>query len=346
MSFIVKIILLSSFSYACIYADDSIYEDSYIDDTHNVLSDTVSDLSTSIDNMFSNTFSDSNTTSNNKITKKADSLDSFFQTKKFIEETDETFVLINFNSIFQSNGTHDFKYKIRAHVPLSRTKKNYNLFIEDITQDTVQNVLSNETLHDSSTPDIGINFFSPTTYGINSKYSIGTSGINPFVRARFNLNFKTKKWNIEPVQQFKYSTKHGFEEETNIYFDNLLSNSELLRYTVYRGTNENTEGMNYSFSASYVKTISQKTAVSISQVFFGNTKYQHITYNPNMTTNSTTFKGISSYFTSVNFRQNIWKKWFYYSLSPGVGFNRANEYKANYSMLFSIDMYFGKLYKK
>lgn len=341
-----KIILLTSLYYLTLYADTNSPESSYIDDTHNLLSDTVYSWSDSIDTTLSGSFSDSNLTKIEKTREKSNAIDSFFQTRKFIDETDQTFVRLNFNSFFQSKSNDNFKYKIRAHIPLSRTKKSYNLFIEDITQDNIKNTLSNENLNEGATPDIGINFFVPKTYGVNSKYSIGTSGVNPFIRARFNLNFKTDSWIIEPVQQFKYSSNHKFEEETNIYFDKLLSSSELLRFTIYRATQEEENGMDYAFIAQYYTTLKQHAAISISQSFSGNTQYQDITYNSDMSESTSTYKGINTYFTSLNWRQNVWKKWFYYEVTPGVSFSKQYDYEANYSVRFSIDMYFGKLYKK
>lgn len=348
MSFNHKLIILLLITTTHLYANQNNNENSYLDDTHSVISDTVHDWSHYIDKKLSG-YSDANISKNtqriNKTKAKSNSLDSFFHTKKFIDATQETFVRMNFNSFIQSKDKESFKYKIRAHIPLSRTKKSYNLFIEDITQENVKNSLTNND-NEVETPDIGINFFSPRTYGVNSKYSIGTSGINPFVRARFNLNYQTKTWVIQPVQLFKYSSNEKFEEETNIYFDKLLSSSELLRHILYRGTQEKRKGMDYGLIIQYFKSLKNDTAIQISQSFSGNTKYQSPTNNLDEVENMNTFKGIHDYYTGINWRQNIWKKWFYYEITPGVNFHRQYDYKANYSIRLSIDMYFGKLFKK
>ncbi len=351
MSIKYKFIFLLLLTYLHLNADTNAtknLENSYLDHTHNIISDTLHDWSDYLDKKLSS-HSDANNTQNspriNQTKAKAKSIDSFFQTRKFIDSTEETFVRINFNSFFQSRAKESFKYKIRAHIPLSRTKKSYNLFLEDITQDNLKSTLANQG-SDATSPDIGINYFAPDTYGINSKYSIGTSGINPFVRARFNLSYKTDNWIIQPVQLFKYSSNKKFEEETNIYFDKLLSNSELIRFTLYRATQEKERGMDYALVIEYFKSLKNKSAFGITQSFSGNTKYQDIPYNSNVTGNTEIFEGVNNYYTSIHWRQNIWKKWFYYELTPGVNFHRKRDYQPNYSILLSVDMYFGKFFKK
>ncbi|MFT5661053.1 MAG: hypothetical protein ACI9TV_001699 [Sulfurimonas sp.] len=337
--------LLSTFT---LYADINVQDEhSYLDNLHSSISDDVHTLSHSIDKLFSGSVDDQNTTLVNRspydTTK---SVDSFFQTNKFLNETEKTFLRVNFNSLFQTKHSSDFKYKIRARIPLSRTKKNYNLFIEDIQENGSNQVLKDESINQSSSTAIGVNYFAAKTYGIKSKYSIGTSGFNPFVRARYNLNYSLQDWFIEPVQTFKYSSNRKFEEETNVYFDKVIKDAELLRLTLYRHTQENVKGMDYAFSAQYFLPLKSQTAISISQVFVGNTKYLDIPYGSPTTQSYNTYGGINDYITTVNYRENIWKKWFFYELSPGVNFHRQHDYKVNYSMRFSIDIYFGQTYKK
>ncbi len=317
---------------------------SYIDTTHAIISDELESLSKSMDTALSSNFEKSNISKIDKVRAKSASLDSFFHTSKFIDETDETFVRINFNSFFQSKGKANFKAKVRAHIPLSRTKKHYNLFFEDITQDNLKNALKEN--EKTSSLAIGFNFFAPKTYGIKSKYSIGTSGIKPFLRARYDLNFQTHNWIIEPIQQFKYSSNKKFEEKTTIYFNKLFSSSELFRFLLFRATQEKEKGMDYGTSVQYFLTLDETTVISLKQSLFGNTKYQDISYKDDFTKDYKIFSGIHNYYTSLSWRKNIWKKWFYYELSPGVNFHKQNDFKVNYSIFFSIDIYLGKIYKK
>ena len=322
-------------------------EDSYIDNFHSSISNDVYTLSNSIDKFMSGAEDDKNSTTENKeLCDPTKSVDSFFQTNKFLNETEKTFLRVNFNSLFQTKGSNDFKYKVRARIPLSRTKRNYNLFIEDIQESGSNQELKDESINQSSSTAVGVNYFAPKTYGIKSKYSLGTSGFHPFIRARYNLNYELAHWNIEPVQTFKYSSSKKFEEETHIYLDKVIKDAELLRFTLYRHTQENVQGVDYALSAQYFLPLKNKAALSISQAFVGNTKYIDVPYGAIVPTNYNTYGGINNYATALNYRKNIWKKWFFYELSPGINFHRQHDYKVNYSLRFSIDMYFGQTYKK
>ena len=90
-------------------------ENSYVDDFHNSMSDSVFSLSKSIDKVLSNDYNDYNTSADiYDIEENADSMDSFFKTDKYIDETEETFFRVNFNTIFQSKGSNDFGYSNTA----------------------------------------------------------------------------------------------------------------------------------------------------------------------------------------------------------------------------------------
>lgn len=321
-------------------------EDTYVDSYHDSISDSVFTLSKSIDKLLSANYDDNNASSDTyDIKDQEESPDSFFKTSKYFDETEKTFLRVNFNSLFQTRGSNDFGYSIKARLPLSRTKKSYNLFIDDLTSDNPNSDITNQSRNQSKT-SVGINFFAPETLGITSKYSIGVRGFQPFVRARYNLNYTLGSWDIQPTQTFKYSSNKKYEEETHFYFDKKLENLNLLRFVMYRHTEEKESGMDYAFTAEYYHSLENHAALSISQTCTGNTKYKDFTYYPNNTSTYTTYGGIYDYATTINWRQNVWKKWFYYEISPGFNFHKQYDYKANYSLRFAIDMYFGKTYKQ
>lgn len=330
----------------CIVTINLHAEDSYVDDIHNSMSDQVFSLSKSIDKILSGNDKDFNPdTDAYDIQTQEESIDSFFKTSKYINETEKTFLRINFNSLIQTKDSNNFRYKVRARLPLSRTKKSYYLFIDDLTNENPNSEITNNSLHNSSHTTVGVNYFAPQTYGVESKYSIGVSGFDPFIRARYNLAYDVSSWEVEPVQTFKYSADDKFEEETSIYFDKKIADTDLLRFVLYRHSQEKKSGMDYAFSTHYYMPLENHIAISLSQSFAGNTKYEDITRFTNSNYTLKNFGGIYNYATTVNFRQNVWKKWFFYEIAPGVNFHREYDYKANYSVLFSIDMYFGKTYK-
>ena len=163
-----------------------------------------------------------------------------------------------------------------------------------------------------------------------------------FVRARFYMDILTNNWIIGPSQMFKYSFENKFEEETNIYFDNQFRDRSLLRVHLYRKTQDKIDGMDYALTLQYYWSPIKKMGLRVSQSFVGNTKYPYIADNNVDSPIIKTFGGINNYVTSFSLRQNIWRKWFFYEVRPGVNFHRDYDYEPNYTLHFLLDFHFGQ----
>lgn len=262
------------------------------------------------------------------------SIDAFFKSDKFIDETEASFLRIRLGSEFQSKEPADFKYKIRAQIPLSRTKKSFQLFIDDVEKSYFDTATSTE-IKETNTA-VGINFFAPVYKDIKSKYSIGISSLTPYARARYSKDFNAFGWIIQPSQQFKYSMESEWSEETNIYFDKRLETNSIFRTTLHRKTQSHVDGFDYALALSYYLTLSTKKGFSLSQQFWGNSKYAcEVAPEP--------YNGISNYSTFASWRQNIFRKWITYEVQPGVSFHRQYDYEPNYVINFYVDFYFGKM---
>ncbi len=98
--------------------------------------------------------------------------------------------------------------------------------------------------------------------------------------------------------------------------------------------------MDYALSFQYYYSPQKNTGLGISQSFLGNTEYQYVTEQKMQT-----YGGINNYVTSLSWRENIWKDWFYYQISPGVSFHKQYDYNPNYILIFLVDIYFGSLLK-
>jgi hypothetical protein len=282
--------------------------------------------------------SESNVTANG-LEEKVHAVDQFFQNEKYLNETVHTYIRVRAQSYLQTKDSNDFDLKLRAQMPFSRSKKNLKIFVDDLTVENADNVLQDASNDDK--PDIGVHYFAPIRK-IISRYSVGLSGIDPFVRARYNMPIRTNEWLIDPVQIFEYSTDEKFEEETNIYFDRSWSNKSLVRIQLHRSTHQERDGMDYLLSAQYFRATQKDAGYGIAQSFYGNTEYEYIVNNNAGVPEIETFGGINSYVTTFSWRENIWRKWFYYEIRPSVSFERQYDYEPNYRALVFLDFYFGK----
>ncbi|MCK9455185.1 MAG: hypothetical protein WCY51_03840 [Sulfurimonas sp.] len=317
-------------------ADDNTTEQSfngYIDDGHKKFSNYIVDLFSSVDSSISRWVSDSdaNETAEQKT---ISSVDEFFKDEKFIEELEKSFIRLRLGTTLQSKESTDYNYKIRAQIPLSRTKKSFQLFISDIEDNYF--VSDVPTISKETNTQVGINFFAPIYKDIKSKYSVGISSLTPYARARYSKDFKADKWLIQPTQQFKYSLESDWSEETDIYFNRALDENSIFRTTLHRKTQAHVAGFNYAVIFSHYMTLSSKKGLSFSQQFWGNSKYScEVAPSP--------YNGISDYSTYASWRQHIFKRWISLELTSGVSFHRQYEYEPNYVLQFNVDFYFGRI---
>ncbi|ADN09094.1 hypothetical protein [Sulfurimonas autotrophica] len=333
-----KLILLLCCLYLFnLYAEDVDTNSSYIDTTHKIISNKVTDYSSTLDQGINTLFTDKNAQNKRDNSKNStNAIDNFFKNEKYINETDESFVSVNFNTKFQSKYGHTNTMSVNAHIALKRTNKKLNLFIKSVNEsNTNTNIEGNKDSH----TEVGMEYFRADYYKIQSKYSIGIRRLYPFIRARYFKKFTTGNWEIEPMQIFEYSTKDDFKEATYLYFDRTLMDKALFRIALHRETRTKLTGMDYDISAQYYWNFNKKTALNISEIFSGNTKYK-------MNLSSQEYSGINNYTTVVNFRKNVWKKWFFYEISPSLNFHKENDYQANYAITFLINIYFGNFGNK
>lgn len=276
----------------------------------------------------------------NTLEDRVSSADAFFQNDKYLDETENTYIRIRAESFLQSKDSHDYDLTLRAQMPFKKSRKHLKIFVENFTADNANDILQDKKDDDNS-PDIGLHYFKPLKI-INSRYSMGLSGIDPFVKAKFNMPIKTDKWLIEMVQLFQYSTDDKFEEDTNIYFDKEVGKKSLLRIQLHRSTQEEIAGMSYALSLIYYQSLKKHTGFGFGQSFYGNTKYEYTVDNSIDPLQTKQFGGINTYITSVSWRTNIWRKWFFAEVRPSVSFEKQYDYDPNYRVRVFFDFYFGR----
>ncbi|RUM43945.1 MAG: hypothetical protein DSY46_06870 [Hydrogenimonas sp.] len=325
------------------YGETKIAYDGYIDHLHQLLSHKVIDWFDRTDSQL-NTWlgGESNETlpvksKEERLHNERTVIDTFFQSGKYLDETDETYIRIRFDTQFQTLDSNRFDVSLSAHLPLLRSRKRINLFLEDFNEENAKNVLSDPSTKES-TPSIGLNYFAPEAFGIGAKYSVGLHGLNPYIQARYNRIFKVENWLIEPVQTFEYSKSYRFEEATTLYLDTQPLEYTLLRFQLYRKTESTQEGMDYALRTSYFYTKSRKTQWRIAQTFWGNTRYRFLEPSG---LKSNVYSGISDYQTEISLRRNLWRKWFFCEVVPSVNFHRQYNYRPNYALRLYLDFYFG-----
>lgn len=313
-----------------------------MDDLHSSLSNIAEDASNYIDDGLADFVYEDNETipDDNTTTNKISSDDEFFLSDKFLNEKRKGYVKLTTYSTINSRSsfldTTDTKFS--ARIPLHRFRKRFKVWWENLGQDK-----NNKTGSDEKQA-VGLSYLSPERYGITPRYSLGISSFYPLIRARYNKEWAFKDWDIELAQTFTYFTDDGFEEKTNAYIDTKFFNLSLFRIALTRKTAEYFSGMSYGIDFIGVWRPNNKTGITLSQGFSGNTKYTYTMdkdANPVIEEN---MSGINKYTTRLRYRKNFYRKWLFYELGPAIDFDVRNNYMENYSFIIKLDVFFGKGY--
>ena len=263
-------------------------------------------------------------------------IEEFFLTRKLLEERDRSYIRLSFLQSINSLEDESFKAKVSARVSLTRSRKRIKLFIENLDDDNAKNL---GKTNDKDSPSFGLERESRNIFGIKPRYSIGFKGIDPFVRARYSLEKAANSWRFRPVQTFTYSLEEEFSELTELYFDKPTSESTLFRFLVDRGTKSYIKGMQYDAFIQWFYKPREHAGLSFNFGANGNTKYINTINELPLVVEEE--NRMFNYLFLLRWRENFWKKWLFYEISPGINYHETHEYRPNYNIFIGIDMFFG-----
>lgn len=254
-------------------------------------------------------------------------MDVLFQNEKFRNETKDSFLLFSNDYTLNSLEKSEFNTAIRGKIALNESNERTKLFFMGKNK-------SQHLNHGDEKPEIGISYLSHIRDDLDIQYSLGLRSFNPHIGTRLSYTHKTTNWIITPEQYVEYSIKDEFKERTTLYLDKARPNNALFRLRLERSTESKNRGMSYNGTIYYFLTPKENTGIYFMQGFYGNTSYKN--------SENRYFRSINNYLTAISFRQNIFKKWFFYEISPAINFAEANDFEANYSLYLRFDIFFGK----
>jgi len=335
-----RIILITSiFTFYLFAVDSNMVHTNIIDTTHNYISKKVEAISNFADSITDNTleytknFTDDNGTNFKNV-------DALFQNERYIEEIKKSFVRLSMDYMYNSLDSNDINIKLTAKLALNKSRNNLRFYLSGLNQDNIDDI-NKKNNDNNDKAEIGISYLLESTSNLQTEYFLGIRSLYPYVKGRFSYTKEMNSWTIEPVQIIEYFTRDEFKEQTKLYLDTHIAKKVNLKLELSRGTNSKNSGMDYSGVASIFWTPLNKTGVQLSQGIYGNTKYDYI-FNE-VTGETKVYDKINNYETTLTFRQNIYKKWLFYEISPGINFHKDNDFKANYKFLLRIDAFFGDI---
>lgn len=361
---VLKLVLICFVSQMALFADErgtqsgistatSLEKDSSYDtdEVHDYLSRKVLIFSTNLDQLFSGGFEEDQNSSLDtesrfagqidkqekylKIYQAAAWFDDFFKDENYLDIKNKSFVKVQGGYIFDKRGDSALYNKISARIKLPKTQEKLQIFIGDDVQEG--GIVSNAR-HAAMNEGIGIKYYLPLYGRLFSNASLGLSGIdNPYVKTHLEYPILMGRWLFKANQNFKYAVETEFDEWTDLYFDRKLSDKELIRILFQRSTNNRIKGMDYLTQLSYMNMLKNGVGYSYYVAANGRTKDLSDTYENGLHPQ----EGVYNYSLGAVWRQQLVKEYLFYQIEPILSYHEQYDYRPNYLLRFTIDLYFG-----
>lgn len=263
--------------------------------------------------------------------------DDFFKDETYLDTTNKSYVKVRGGYEYDKRGDSGLFHRITARIKLPKTQDKLQLFIGDETEEKIDPSKVRDTGRNEG---VGIKYFLPSIKNrLYTNASVGFSGIdNPYVKAHIEYPVFLGTWLFKATQNFKYSAENKFDEWTSLYFDRRLSSKEIIRLLLQRSTNSEIRGMEYLAQLSYMNTLTYGTGFNYYLAVNGRTKdLTGTTYHDG----SMPQEGVYNYSAGVIWRQQLFKDYLFYQIEPILSYHEQYDYKPNYLLRLSFDLYFG-----
>ncbi len=234
-----------------------LFSENYIDKLHQNISNTIVKISTNTDNYIAQKIGSFSTNKQNSLSDKLNKNDNFFKSTKYLGETIRSYIRVSTDYEYNSLQSNDFNVNIHASIDLAKSSKNLKLFISDLNSDNANDLLDKRRYKENNAA-IGISLMESIGRYIDVKYSLGIRSLYPYAKARFSLKKQFRSFQFEPVQNFQYSTKDHFREDTRLYIDKYIEKNLLFRTEFGRGSRSAYDGMDYDTTFHLFWTLNAK----------------------------------------------------------------------------------------
>lgn len=277
-----------------------------------------------------------------KVVNFADTIDSFFATKKAEDRVNKTKLRIYTDTIKYEgqDPTSEGNVKLQLVLPKTQDRLRFVLESEDeedssrtetssAQKETGQGRTTGEKVKDAT--KAGFRYITDTA-GIKSSVGTGiiieTISPRPFVRLRFYRDAKLKKWTFKPRQEILWVAANGISTDTDLDFDKQLNSKWLFRFINNIQWNDNDYIINFQNGPSWYQKLTQNIGLS---------------YNAHVFSSNSPMYAVNNYSLSIGYRQLLYKDWFFWTLTPAINFPRDNNFHRTPSAAVRFEVIIGHI---
>ena len=265
----------------------------------------------------------------------ARNMDEFFSDDKVFYDTSGTYLRLRADAILSEGGDIGYTGDIKLKLRLPHTKRKLKFLLESDANERPDEISAqpeNTPIQAVEEKDysIGLQATLGDKAGWQFKPSIGlslSSPIDPYVKFRFKRKYEFTKWSIRWHETPYWFDSFGWGFDSYFELNRKISEDDLFRASTFaRWTNE-IEQFELSQVFSMFHTLSQRRAISYFAGVYGESE-------------PTVYA--THYLLGLTYRQNIHKNYLFYELIPQIKYQKINDFHAEHSLTFRIEMVFKK----
>lgn len=270
----------------------------------------------------------------NRINASADWIDSFFMDERLEVEKGSSNLRLKLSGFTEKNKGVDFRVKAKLRLVLPNLSNKVHLLASSFLDDEKENqnlnyIDENEDENNNLYLSLRYFFMGEKNRNISLRTGARFSGISPevYLGPRIRFSRKWNSWIFRFIEDVTYFTQDGWESSTSFDAEKPFTDSLFFRTNIVGKWYENEEGYFYSFNTDVYKVISN---------------YQVLNYL--LRTNFETYPSnrMKEVLIGVRYRQQFWKRWLFYEVTPQIAFRREDDYEPSPGITISIEGLFGK----
>jgi len=264
-------------------------------------------------------------------------LDGFFAGEEAQWRSNESYMKLSLHNTFRKSGEMDTEPRIKLRLDLPDTKRKFRLIIENDPEEdkSVQertryrSLTSTERARSRTTGAIRYMFDELDQWKLSTDLGIRARlPPDPFVRGRASREWDlVSDWNARLNQQVYYYVEDGLGETTELYFERGLSPDSLFRVKSEAQWSQREARFEFAQVFSILQRIDMKRGAEWQIGVLGESQ-------PTFWT--------TAYFANVTYRRLLYKDWLFYEITPELLFPRDDDFRANPSLTFGLEVLFSE----
>ena len=286
------------------------------------------------ENLFFKFLDDHQKLVSNKLEQYVQGVDNFFTDDTVAYKRSGSYLRVRVESLWTEGEGNEFDAGLSLKLRLPKTQKKLKLVISsEVDEQKTTQERETGAIQEQTEEERGLYTGLERELGKPDKWrfkpSIGVKIRSPldwYIRLRAYRDVTFEKWLMSFYQSFYWFDSTGSGSDTSLRWDRRLDERFLFRSDSFVRYTDITNYFDTSQSFSIVHTLSKRRAVTYKVAAFG------------ISDDETTYA--TSYLTTVQYRQNIYKDYLFMDVQPTIGFARENEFKGEVGLFVRFEIFY------